>query len=238
MYSKSSVPVIILLLLAAGCSEISSTLRNCPDGAIEWVDILKFNDVEYHGYVDGSEQVDPAGRGSVLGEVTFKMADNACSDHNLRNGDAAYLPEGTIIYEYTGFSPDFRVLAGNKVYQVQHNDAAQTFDDLFDIHGNLEQLSIDSSYDGRTLTFFPEEEAAMFIDDFLTLDYEGFDEIYPVIETESGPGVFIGFHLTDGTSFQLTYWVEENVINPGGFATERMQEIILSLTEGLELEEE
>ena len=109
--------------------DLEDTSKSCPDGIIEWVDILMLNDVTYTPDVDGAH-IGNNIKGEKLGEVNYMMADHACSNHKLRNGDAAYLPKGTQIYEYKGYSPDFRVIAGNKVYQVHDNKKAKTISDL------------------------------------------------------------------------------------------------------------
>ncbi|MFB4162831.1 hypothetical protein ACE1TI_03090 [Alteribacillus sp. JSM 102045] len=79
-----------------------------------------------------------------MGEVEYQMADNACSNHKMSNGDAAFLPVGIKIYKMKGYDPDFRVIAEDKVYQVEENPEARTIADLYDIEGKVDKISMES----------------------------------------------------------------------------------------------
>lgn len=203
--------------------ELGDTSKSCPDAINEWVDILMLNDITYTTDVDGAN-IGENTKGEKLGEVNYMMANHACSDHKLKNGDAAYLPKGTQIYEYKGYSPDFRVIAGNKVYQVQDNQNAKTITDLYNIHGKVMKISLESSADGRHLLDFEPNETLEFMDEFLSLKYVGFDSIYDEIKHSNS--TFLRIHLNDGTSFRISYWFEENIINPGALGTEKMKKLM------------
>lgn len=62
------------------------------------------------------------------------------------------------------------------------------------------------------------------IEEFLVLEYVGFDRVYEKIGNEEG--TFLDIHLKDGSSVSINYWTEANVLNPGAFASKDMQEII------------
>ncbi|MBU9722802.1 MULTISPECIES: hypothetical protein [Bacillaceae] len=213
--------MILVLSFLTACSMIG---RSCPDGEIEWVDTLMLNDVNYTGEDEGFSNVDNLKEGSKIGEVEFMLADNACSNHRLRNGDAAFLPVGTEVFEIVGYDPTFRVFANGRLYQVRENENADTIRDLYDIEGRVQKLSLESTYDGRQLLDFTQDEMDAFIEDFLTLDYVGFHQIYERISTSNS--TFLRIHLDDGTSFRISYWLDENALNPGAYGTERMKTII------------
>lgn len=237
--NSSWISLIIIVIILNGCNveknteitdfdDLGDISKSCPDGIIEWVDILMLNDVTYTSDVDGPQIGDNI-KGEKLGEVNYMMADNACSYHKLRNGDAAYLPKGTQIYEYRGYSPDFRVIAGDKVYQVHDNKKAKTISDLYNIHGKVIKISLESSADGRHLLDFEPNETMAFMEEFLSLDYVGFDSVYDRIKHSNS--TLLRIHLNDGTSFRISYWFEENIINPGAFGTEEMKKIMGNIIE-------
>jgi hypothetical protein len=39
---------------------------------------------------------------------------------------------------------------------------------------------------------------------------------------------FLRFYLIDGSSFHISYWIDENVMTPGGFGSDLIKEIVLS----------
>jgi hypothetical protein len=160
------------------------------------------------------------------------LADNACSNHKLRNGDAAFLPIGTEIYELAGYNTDFRVMANEKIYQVNENKNAETISDLYDIEGKVEKISLESTYDGSHISDFNPKQTEGFIEDFLSLEYVGFDKIYKEIKNDSN--TFLRIHLNDGSSFRVSYWLEANALNPGSFGTEKMKGIVLEQKAKLE----
>ncbi|AQQ52597.1 hypothetical protein [Planococcus lenghuensis] len=132
MRKGNVLPVILSAGLLVGCSEIGMgpDAAACPPNAvIDWMDVLMVNGITYaadaEGLNDGNEE-----QGERIGEVKYSMDGHACSDHQLRNGDAAFLSTGTDIYEVAEYDPDFRVLAGGKVYQVQENQQAATISEL------------------------------------------------------------------------------------------------------------
>ena len=69
-----------------------------------------------------------------------------------------------------------------------------------------------------------EEHWRTFIDEFVRLEYVGFEAIYKEYGNEEG--TFLDIHLEDGSSVRINYWTEANVLNPGAFGNEKMLEII------------
>lgn len=196
----------------------------CPDGIIDWIDALKINDIQYYALPYGTYTVEDNMKGEVIGEVTYEMDNNACSDHQMQNGDAAYISVGTEIFEFKGYDPDFRVIANNVIFEVKENEKAETIGDLYDIEGKVVGMSLRSYFDGSFITDLKEEHWPEFLDEYLALEYVGFDKIYEKIGNEDS--TFLDIHLEDGTSVRFSYWTEANVVNPGAFANERMLEII------------
>lgn len=215
---------LLSLLLFSACSNLEDTLRGCPDAEISWVDVVMINDVKYEGEDEGLSQANMLDKGEKLGEVDFMLADNACTYHQIENGDAAYLPVGTEIYELVGYQSDFRVLAHNKVYQVRENKQAKVIADLLDIQGKVEKISLESDYDSSHITDFTEQETANFIEDFLSLEYQGIEKVSKEINHDRR--AFLRIHLEDNSSFKIVYWLEDNALSLGAFGTAQMQQIV------------
>ena len=70
-------------------------------------------------------------KGKELGTVTYAMADSACSNHKMKNGDAAYLKEETSIYEIKGYPTSLIVAANDVVYIAKTNEKAKTAGELY-----------------------------------------------------------------------------------------------------------
>ncbi|MCP1161086.1 hypothetical protein [Bacillus infantis] len=230
MLKKFGLISIIVIFILAACSNIGSIESDCPPNAvIEWVDVLMVNGIKYEGGDEGLSEGEAPEKGKKIGEVTYTLADNACLGHKLKNGDAAFLPVGTEIYEIAGYRSDFRVLADNQVYQVSENNKAKILSDLLDIKGKVAKMSLESDYDGSHISDFTEKETTEFIGDFLSLEYVGFNKVFKKIKGDRR--VFLRIHLKDGSSFGIGYWLDENVLNVGAVGTERMKEIVMDRKE-------
>ena len=223
---KEKLILCICLAVLTGCSmPYAGDDRKCPpETQIEWIDTVQIDDIQYAVLEPRNYTVEEENLGEVLGEVTYKMADTACADHEIKNGDAAYLDVGTEIYKFNGYKTNFRVIADNKIYEVMENDQARTIGDLYDIEGKVEGMSLRSSYDGRYVMDLKEEHWTEFIDEFLELEYVGLDKIYKEIGNEDR--MFFDIHLKDGSSVRILYWPESNAVSPGAFGNKKMLDII------------
>ena len=87
---------------------LSGLLTACAN--IEWVDLIKLNDVMY--YSDLRSDVVSESDLSPYGKTTRKLADNVHDPaYKIRNGDAAFLEPGTVVFSIAGFDPTSRVAA-------------------------------------------------------------------------------------------------------------------------------
>ncbi|MEK4059186.1 MULTISPECIES: hypothetical protein [Paenibacillus] len=235
--------LLILMLLAAGCGTtnkanvepIAGTAapETVPEqtsepcyAEIEWVDFLMINDIRYSHNYDATKPVPADQLGDKVGEVSFKVSDNACTDHVTKNGDAAFLPVGTVIYALEGYRSDFRVVADNKIYEVEENPKAATIGDLLDIAGKVDKVSLESGMDSSPLGDFTKEASEEFIRELLPLKNVGFDAVYK--QTKHDYGVFLRVHLQDGTSFRMVYYPKGNAFTAGAFGTDRLKELIMT----------
>lgn len=240
---KKVILMIFSLVLVTACAstEIHQNvlmetndlkIKECPDADIDYIDALKWNDILYD-YVEEtvsntSQDASKVAKGREVGEIGYTLVNNACMGYKMKNGDATFLPIGTKVYEVEGYKPTFRLLAGDKLYQSNGNPEAATVSEVFDIEGRVSKISFESTDDGRHISYFTEEASKEFIEEYLSLKYVGFDEIYKKGKGLGDKGrAFLRIHLDDGTSFRISYWTEENLISPGAVGTDRLKTITL-----------
>lgn len=207
-------------------------VKDCPDAEIDYIDALMWNDISYHYVGDEvlitSKEASKVGKGKEVGEIKYTLADNACMGYEMKNGDATFLPKGTKVYEVEGYKSDFRLFAGEKLYQSNGNPKAQTVSDVYDIRGKVSRISFESTNDGHHISDFSEDAVKEFIEEYLALEYVGFDEIYKRGKGLGDKGkVFLRIHLDDDTSFRISYWTEENLIIPGAVGTDKLKTITI-----------
>lgn len=193
---------------------------------IDWVDFLMINDIRYWHNYEGVSEVKPDQIGEKIGEVAYMLDGHACTDHTTKNGDAAFLPTGTPIYAMKGYRPNFRVIADNKIYEVNDNPRAKTMADLLDIDGKVEKVSLESMEDGSHIGDFTREASAVFMEELLMLPIVGFDEVYKAASSDYD--VFLRVHLQDGTSLRLVFNSDLNAFTSGVFGTERLKATIIT----------
>lgn len=214
------------LFIMAGCSNGQSLQgfgqSRQAQSVIDWVDILRWNDTDYVNNYEVNQLKEEWATGDELGEVTFKMDGHAGANYQMQNGDAAYLDIGTKLYEMQGYDPAFRIVADGKVYEVSHPENVETIGDFLDIGGKVERIVLQSSYDLSIVGEFSQGRIDEFVDELLALPYDPavFDEM------GSGPRVFFGMELEDGTMTRTVYYPESRVINYGAVASDRLAEIL------------
>lgn len=227
-YWSPRLSILLILVIIVGCGtsnkgeitskpqemvkeEVSKESTKRSPGTIEWIDFLMIHNVTYFQNNEGAKVVPTEQIGDRVGEVSYMLNEHACADHVTENGDAAYLPIGTVIYELKGYKSHYRVVANNKVYEAKENPNAKTMGDLMDIEGKVEKVSLESGIDGSPIGDFPQDVASEFMNELLPLRYVGFDEVYKKFKHETG--IFLRVHLQDGTSFRMVYYPKANAFS-------------------------
>lgn len=212
--------------LSAGCS-VWEGIRGCPDGQIDWADVLMMNDIKYSSGIIHKEDAPVPETGDSLGNVSYMLDGHACSSHKLKNGEASYVAVGTPVYEVKGYKSDFRIFADGRVFQVINNPNAETLGDLADIEGKVTKISIRSDEDDSLLGELDPEQTKEFLKEYLSLSYEG--DIDPENENNSHNRVFIYFQLEDRSTFHTIYLLDENIIGYEAYGNEKMKGIVESI---------
>ncbi|WP_429314026.1 hypothetical protein [Paenibacillus mucilaginosus] len=226
--TMSKVEVITQHQVADPDSVTEKTAKSCM-AIIDWVDFLMINNIKYYQNYD-TKAVTAEQIGDKVGEVSYMLNDHACTGHVAKNGDAAFLPIGTVIYAMKGYKSEFRVVADNKIYEVEENPNATTMGDLLDIQGKVKKVSLESSQDGSPIGDFSQEASSEFITELLPLPYVGFDAVYEKIKYDQD-GIFLRVHLHDGTSFRMVYYPKANGFTSGAFGNEKLKILITSQRE-------
>jgi hypothetical protein len=207
-------------------SQAKSEKESKVCGIAEWADFLMINDIKYIHSPEDGRKVTEMQLGDEIGRVGYTLSENTCSDHVAQNGDAAYVPAGTVIYAMKGYKPEFRVIADNKLYQAVENAKAATLGEQLDIEGRTVKISLESGWDGSTIGEFSAEASEEFVRQLLALPYVGRDAVHDKTRYESG--VFLRVHLQDGTSLRLVYYPKGNGFSAGAFGTEALNEVIMT----------
>lgn len=212
-------------LLLSSCSQIS---LGCPDAEIEWVDMLMIGDIKYvHHSPELANENLPVTieQGRELGKVTYKMADNACSNHKMQNGDAAHLQEGTIIYEIKGYPTSLVVAANDVAYVVEENKKAKTAGELYPMDQLVKNIYIESAEDGKRIHTFSQSSKDRFLAAFYELKLEDVQSLINEGKLE-GDSIFLGIELNNGVSFRELYWSNSNTFHNGAIGNGEIKEVI------------
>ncbi|WP_025783349.1 hypothetical protein [Sporosarcina sp. D27] len=215
--------IFSMSLLSAGCS-VWDGIRGCPDGQIDWADVLMINDIKYGSDIIHEQENTHPETGDSLGKVTYMLDGHACFNHKLKNDEATYVSAGTPVYEVIGYKPEFRVFADGRVFQVIDNPNAESLGDLADIQGKVTKISIRSDEDDTLLGELDTEQTEAFLKEYLALAYKG--NIDPENESDRDNRVFIYFQLEDGSTFHTIYVIDENIFGYDAYGNEKTKGII------------
>ena len=224
---NNMIVVLIFTLLLSSCSNFT-VHKGCPDGIIEWVDMLMLDDIKYeHHFSEPANENLPITfeKGRELGKVTYKMADSACSYHKMQNGDAAYLKEGTIIYEIKGYPTSLMVVANDDVYVASTNKNAKTAGELYPIDQLVKNIYIESTEDGKRIHTFSQSSKDKFLAAFYELKLENVQSLIDEGKLD-GTRIFLEIELNNNVSFRQPYWVDSNTFRNGAIGNDEIKEII------------
>lgn len=230
--------ILLFALMLYSCSNstspignptsLSTSLKGCPDAEIEWIDMLMIDDIKYeHHFPDPGDESLPLTieKGRELGEVTYKMADSACSNHKMQNGDATYLEEGTIIYEITGYPTSLIVVADDVVYVAYRNKEAKTAGELYPMDKLVKNIHIESTEDGKRMYTFSPSSKDKFLAEFYKLKLEDVQTLIDEGKLD-GTRIFLEIELNNGVSFRQLYWSDTNTFNSGAVGNDEIEEVI------------
>jgi hypothetical protein len=178
---------------------------------IDWISFIKFNDITYTQV--RNPVLIPEQDLQYFDKIRFKIADNVSDpNYHTKNGDAAFLEQGTIIYSIKDYSPDFRLMAeSGELYEADTNPRAKTGADLLDIGDKVEYIGINSVMDGKTELASIKDNIQVQMLVQMVLDA-------PVNQKINRHGSMIYsfvFYLKDGTVVNRSYWLDTGELNRG-----------------------
>ncbi|MDM5317191.1 hypothetical protein QUF49_14375 [Fictibacillus sp. b24] len=224
---KNSLKLLFVLTIVFLFTSCGRGPLGCPDGEIEWIHALKIKDVKYeHDFPDPHDQVElNIVQGDELGEVSYKMADDACSYYKMKNGDATYLEEGTTIYSIKDTPISLAVLANDQVFVVEQNTKAKTVGEYYPIKGLIKSIHIESTLDGRRLHTFSDASTKVFLEEWLALPLQNQEKLLKG-NTDDQKSIFLEFELNNGITFREVYWRDNKTFHVDAVGTERLAETI------------
>lgn len=87
--------------------------------AIEWVDMLKWNDKKYYYSQEETEALNKDNIGEEIGTITFSVVgshEESNPEYQLGNGEATFAGEGSKIYSINTIDINEMIIVQNKVY--------------------------------------------------------------------------------------------------------------------------
>ena len=215
---------------ATGQQVPSGPPGQCPAGVpstIDRVDFVFFDGIMYQGQRAGlGRPLTDQDLSVPLERVRCMLSDLKfdASYNELRNGNAAFLAPGTVVYTLAGYAPSFRLAAhrdgGLVVYEADFNPTARHGRDLLDLAGKVSSISVDSDTgDGTTPigTIGDRSEVERLTGMLLAAPVDQRSQA-----GHAGARYFLLFHLTDGTAVIRAYFrgsgeVSRGILTPPAF---------------------
>jgi hypothetical protein len=184
---------------------------------IDWVDFIKFNDIMYLA----SDTPVTVSTDNLMpyDTVRFMLSGNV-DDPNYRskNGDAAFLQNGTPVYSVVGYSPSYRLWAGGLLFEAYTSPKARKGSDLLDIGGKVDYIETDPA--AGVIIREPARVAAL-VDMILNAPVN-----QKIQSKAEGQIVTVFFHLKDGTTVRRGYWPDQGLLSRGIMLPEEFWEIL------------
>lgn len=219
--------MLVFTMYLSACGSIES-LRGCPDAEISWIDMVMIQDIKYeHHFPEPAEEQTSTSieKGKELGKVTYKMAGNACSNHKMKNGDAAFIEVGTPIYEIKGYPADLVVAVDDRVFVADSNSKAKTAGELLPMEKVVKNIYIESTEDGNRLHTFSQASIDKFLSAWGELKIEDNHSIFNKSKMD-GQRIFVEVELKNGVSFRQVYWSDSNSFHNGIIGNKEIEEVI------------
>jgi hypothetical protein len=210
------VVAVAALLLAGGCSVVQglsathcpSSRKLLPQGAADYIDFVQVGGITYHAATGrGSGRALRDGDlGGPVAAVRCRLAEHIVEDPAQRylDGDASYLDKGTALYAVKGYRPTFRLAARRDgelvLFEAAENPRAQTWGDLLDLGGKVRWIGINDGSNRPLGALRDRRQVARLVELLL-----GSRVGKPTACADDG--VFLTFHLDDGTATTLAYSV-------------------------------
>jgi hypothetical protein len=191
--------LVVAALLAAGCGPFGRSVH------IDYVDFIRWGGLDYMAVWGPGRALTDADLGPVQFHVrTMLSAAGQGPEYQPKDGDAAYVPNGTPVYAVRGYATTFRLAARHDgrlvLYELSDNPGARTGRDLLDIGGKVGAIAMTSKTDGRTVLgrIGDATQVATLVNLVLDAPVDG--------QRHGELAGFVSFELRDGTATTQAYF--------------------------------
>lgn len=207
--------LLLSLMGVAGCSHLpGATSATGGTGVqIDWVDFMQFAGIRY---LAEGEKIQPDLLGLVFARVKFKLEDNV-HDPNYRSkdGDAAFLDSGTVVYSVKGYRPSFRLAVyqdgSPMLFEADSNPIAKRGSDLLDLAGKVRAIGVNSALNARMqlgVVKDPSEVAAL-----VSMALSA--SVNQNVLSSDGTRYVVVFYFNDGTTSSRMFWLNSGELQRG-----------------------
>lgn len=185
----------LALMMTAGCGKTAGGSTR-SQSIIDWVDFVKLNDIMYGSIYSGVIADPSLVSETVVGTVQYNVSENVTNpNYDVKNGDAAFLAEGTELYTIKGLDPaefivakDEHAVNGYKVYYAAGEKRKKTwhFKDLE--QEKVQKIEVYEGYRNAPRIAVHEGEAAVLL--LAILNESRTDQHYMPQTKEGDPKAF------------------------------------------------
>lgn len=221
----------LVTVILTGCTTAGAGLG---DYEIEWVEFIQVKGVTYYA---NSEQVavepDIIEIGDVYSKVKFNVSDHVHDmSYKIKDGDAAFLKEGTKIYTLKNYAPKTRLAVcineNLRIYDAAVNELALKGEDLHDIRGKVKYIDVvmeDENGNSESFKIDDKSKVDKIVNAIMDASID-FNKQY----TE-GVWYTMDFRLIDDTWIHKNYSLKGNFIYPGIILADDFKEMFLKALE-------
>lgn len=205
-----TLALAVPMVLVAGCTTSHSAVQ------VDYTDFVKLGGVTYQAaWTSPVRPMKDADLGPVYGKVKVKLEGSQDPNHQLQDGDSAFLAPGTQVYSVTGYQPTFRLAARHDgrlvLYEADTNPGARAGADLLDLANKVQYIGVNSASDGHTeLGAIKDPNAVRAL-----VALVGTSPVDQSNQPNSGPQYFVDFHMLDGTEVTRSYWPDSGELARG-----------------------
>lgn len=194
--------------------------------AIDFVDFVNLDGITYINQSKGPSTLPDENLGPQIATVCQSYLTRRV-DGQSRDGDAAYLAEGTQIYRVKGYDQRFRVAAHRNgrivLFEAFASPAAKVGRDLIDLSQvRTQSVAINSNVDGRTTIARIDDRQT--IERLVVLLHQA--PVERVTRSHNGQSYFVEFQLADGTSVNRVFFIDDGEYWSGILVPQEFTDII------------
>src|SRR5579863_8269901 len=211
------LPLYAMLLLSfAGMVSCGFGATGTGEGTgvqVDWVNFIRFNGITY---LADSQHIAPTLLGVKFTQVKFKLEGNVnAPNYHSKDGDAAFLNVGTVVYTVKGYRSTFRLAAYQDksliLFEADTNPMAKTGNDLVDIAGKVYSIGVNSAQDSKLQlgVIKDPQEVTSLVNMVLAAP------VNQQFTASAGTQYVVVFYLNDNTTLSRMFWLTSGELSRG-----------------------